>query len=399
LSASASIGGFSQVSAATVESALTVLNWIRSRFSASGSDALSARRAGAELVSHRQYAQAIEVLRGALALEPRHAPTANLLGMACTLALRLEDAAQYYALALELDPGLTDAYANAGWNARLLGRPAAQALFREWLTRAARPLPAPTRRVELPGVTLCCIDCSYHELAAAALRHSLACCAFAEALFFSDRDCGVDGVRFVPVDPIRSSADYSNFVVHRLHAHVASGHVLIVQYDGFVLSPAAWQPAFLEYDYIGATISVNRRRIVGNGGFSLRSGKLLRALRDDPDVRGYDARRQPLSEDLAICDTYRPLLESRYGVRFAPEEVADAFAAELKRPSARTFGFHNLIHLVALHQGGFVLPADGGDGAVDIVFRAQTELGELAEGRQLDLSGNDAFAPAAPARA
>ena len=370
-----------------------MLKWIRSKLSATG-----ARRLGAQLVVEERFAEAIDALRRALELEPRDAATANLLGMACTLALRLEEAAPYYARALELDPGITDAYANAGWNARLLGRSDAQALFREWLSRAARPVPAPRSRADLGGVTLCCIDCSYHELAATALRHSLACCGFAEALFFSDRDCAVDGVRFVPVERIGSSADYSNFVVHRLHEHVKSSHVLIVQYDGFVLSPAAWRPEFLEYDYIGAVISVNRRRVVGNGGFSLRSARLLRALRDEPDVRRYDARREPLSEDLAICDTFRPLLESRYGVRFAPEPVADAFAAELKRPSERTFGFHNLIHLVALQQGGFVLPPDSGDGAVDIVFRARSELGELAAHRQLDLSGNDAFAPAAPGR-
>jgi len=372
-----------------------VLKWIRSRWPG----AAGARRLGAQLVSEERFAEAIDVLLRALELEPRHAGTANLLGVAHTLALRLDEAAPCYARAIELDPALTDAYANAGWNARLLGRPEAQALFREWLSRAARPAPAPRGRADLSGVTLCCIDCSYHQLAAAALRHSLTCCAFAEALFFSDRDCAVDGVRFVPVERIGSSAEYSNFVVHRLHEHVASTHVLIVQYDGFVLSPAAWQSEFLEYDYIGAVISVNRRRIVGNGGFSLRSARLLRALRDDPDVRRYDARREPLSEDLAICDTYRPLLESRYGLRFAPEQVADAFAAELKRPSERTFGFHNLIHLVALQQGGFALAPDGGDGAVDIVFRARTELGELAVRRQLDLSGNDAFAPAAPGRA
>ena len=346
-------------------------------------------------MSRGQYAQAIDVLRRALELEPRHAATANLLGMACTLASRLEEAADCYALALKEDPEMTDAYANAGWNARLLGKPDAQDYFRQWLQRAARALPAPAARDALPEVTLCCIDCSYHELAGAALRHSLAGCAFAEALFFSDRDCGVPGVRFVPVARIGSSAEYSNFVVHRLHEYVSSAYVLIVQYDGFVLNPSAWQPAFLQYDYIGATISINRRTLVGNGGFSLRSRKLLQALRDDPDVRGYDARRDPLSEDLVICDRFRPLLESRYGVRFAPEEVADAFSAELKRPTAHTFGFHNLIHLVALHQQGFAL-STGTDTAVDIVFRAQTDIGSLSVTRQLDLRGNDNFAPRAP---
>lgn len=371
-----------------------MLKWIRSVFF-ENNRAAQARRRGAELVAGGQYAPAIDALRGALELEPHHAATANLLGMACTLALRLEEAAAWYDVALARDPDMADAYANAGWNARLLGRPQAQEYFRQWLARAAGPVPAPASHVELPGVTLCCIDCSYHDLAAAALRHSLAGCAFDQALFFSDRDCGVDGVRFVPVKRIGSSAEYSNFVVHRLHEHIASAYVLIVQYDGFVLNPSAWHADFLQYDYIGATISINRRRLVGNGGFSLRSRKLLAALRDDEEIRRYDARRDPLSEDLVICDRFRPLLESRYGVRFAPEPVADAFAAELKRPTPGTFGFHNLVHLVALHQRGFAL-SDDADTAVDIVFRAETELGPLSVPRQLDLRGNDNFSPRAP---
>jgi hypothetical protein len=280
-----------------------------------------------------------------------------------------------------------------------MARPEAQEYFRQWLyrTRATRSRPAPAAgRIRLPDVTLCCIDCSYHDLAGDALAFTLARGEFGAALFFSDRDCGVPGVRFVPVERIGSSADYSNFVVHRLHEYVETGYVLIVQYDGFVLNPSAWQSAFLDYDYIGARISVNRRSIVGNGGFSLRSRKLLRALHADEDVKRYDARRNPLSEDLAICQAYRPLLESRHAIRFAPEAVADRFSAELRSPSARSFGFHNLIHLVALQQNGFRLAEDEDDGAVDIVFRATGELGPIEVHRQLDLRGNDNFAPRAP---
>jgi hypothetical protein len=381
-----------------------VLKWIRSRFSSASAadvkteDAVAARRLGAELISRAEYAGAIETLRRARELDARHAATANLLGMAYTLAMRYEEARPCYAAALELDPAMVDAYANAGWNARLLGRPEAQEYFRQWLSRAAGETSAPASRISLREVTLCCIDCSYHALAGMALRHSVARCDFGEALFFSDRDCDVAGVRYVPVERIGSSAQYSNFVVHRLHEYVATDHVLIVQYDGFVLNPAAWRPEFLAYDYIGATIAINRRRLVGNGGFSLRSRRLLLALRDDPDIAHYDARRDALSEDLAICQRYRPVLESRYGMRFAPENVADEFAAELKRPTARNFGFHNLIHLVALHQQGFALPQDALDGAVDIAFRADSELGVLTAHRQLDLTGNDHFAPRPPQR-
>jgi tetratricopeptide (TPR) repeat protein len=359
-----------------------------------------ARMLGALRASQQRYDEAVDALYQAFQLEPRDAATANLIGVCHSLMMRFDEAAIYYAIALECDPTMTEAYANAGWNARLLARPDANGFFREWLSRmqparSTWSIARPATRLKLDNVTLFCLDCAYHALAADALRITLSKCDFAEALFFSDRDCQVDGIRFMRTDRIASSAEYSNFLIHKLHEYVHTDYVLIVQYDGFVLNEAAWDPQFLEYDYIGATISINKRSIVGNGGFSLRSRKLLDALRDDPEIRRYDPFRQAYSEDLAICDTYRPLLESRHGIRFAPETVADRFSAELKAPSTRTFGFHNLIHLVSLYENRFRLRESDADGAVEMVFRASTELGSFADRREMQLRGNDNFRPEA----
>jgi hypothetical protein len=72
---------------------------------------------------------------------------------------------------------------------------------------------------------------------------------------------------------------------------------------------------------------------VGNGGFSLRSKRLLRALQDDAFP--------PLHpEDRAICRTWRDQLERRYSISFAPEVMADRFAFEGTLPNQPTFGFH-----------------------------------------------------------
>jgi tetratricopeptide (TPR) repeat protein len=359
-----------------------------------------ARMLGALYASQQRYDEAVDALYQAFQLEPRHAATANLIGVCHSLMTRFEEASIYYGIALESDPSMADAYANSGWNSRLLGRPEAASFFREWLSRTQA-----TRRPQSPGlaggrlnldnVTLCCLDCAYYALAADALRATLSKCDFAEALFFSDRDCQVNGVRFVPTERITSSAQYSNFLMHKLHEYIGTDYVLIIQYDGFVLNPAAWDPLFLQYDYIGAKISINKRSIVGNGGFSLRSRRLLRALRDDGEIRRYDAFREPYSEDLAICDTYRNILESKHGIRFAPEAVADRFSAELTPPSLQNFGFHNLIHLIGLYENQFELPERCADGAVEMVFRASTELGAFAARRQIELRGNDNFRPQA----
>jgi tetratricopeptide (TPR) repeat protein len=372
---------------------------LRGALRAQPSDRL-ARMLGALYASQQRYDEAIDALYQAFQLEPRHAATANLIGVCHSLMMSYEEAAIYYGIALESDPSMADAYANAGWNARLLGRPEAAGFFREWLSRT-QPVRRPPRggladgRLKLDTVTLCCLDSAYHALAADALRFTLSKCDFAEALFFGDRDCEVSGVRFVPTERITSSAQYSNFLIHNLHEYIGTDHVLIIQYDGFVLNPAAWDAEFLLYDYIGAKISINKKSIVGNGGFSLRSRKLLRALRDDGEIRRYDAFREPYSEDLAICDTYRDILESRHGIRFAPEAVADRFSAELTPPTLHNFGFHNLIHLIGLYENQFEPPEQRADGAVEMVFRASTELGPFAERRQIELRGNDNFQPQA----
>jgi len=350
-------------------------------------------RDGARFALDGQYERAIAALLAAG--PPRDARTANLLGVCHSLLGRYAEALAQYDAALSQEPALADALTNAGWTATLLGNGKANGYFRRWL--AANALPAhgaapQAPRARLADVELCCIDCSYHELAAHALRATLARCEFDRAQFLSDRGCGVDGVAFVAIDPIRSLQAYSNFMVHRLHAHVASAHVLVIQYDGFVLNPAAWDARFLDYDYIGPAVRLPDGRAGGIGGFSLRSRRLLEALRDDPEVRRYDAQKAPYAEDIAICCAYRERLERQHGLRFAPAEVADRFAAEAIVPTAEIFGFHNLMHLVNLYQNGFRFSERPG-ADLRIRFRAATELGALDVEREIELRARgDAWA-------
>lgn len=371
-----------------------MLRWLASRLRGTAADTTAAARAaGTAYALQGRYAEAIVQLQRAFDAEPQDAATANLLGVCYTLALRFADAERCYMAAIARDPSMRHAYGNAGWNA-FLSRPAdAGRYFREWIARS-EPAPAAPRDglppLKLGAVTLCCIDCSYHDLAARALRHTLARCEFADALFFSDRDCDVRGVRWVGIDPVRSAADYSNFMIHELHRHVETDHALVVQYDGFVLNAAAWDAAFLAYDYVGAKIPVGDRFLVGNGGFSLRSKKLLRALHTDEEVRRYDARSHPYQEDLAICHAYRERLETRHGIRIAPESLADRFAVEHTSPNAGCFGFHNIVHLAGLYETGFCTPVHEVE-CVVATFNAETELGPLVERRELEVRGNDAF--------
>ncbi len=351
--------------------------------------AVAAELQGTVHALHGNYKEAIAPLRQASSLAPPHAASANLLGLCCSLAQQHDEALRHYDVALAAEPMLADALANAGWSATLAGRADANRYFRRWLDLKAVPLHgaqpvAPVDKPRLAQVTLVCVDCVYHGHAGNALATSLARCDFGRALFLSDRDCGVPGVAFAAIERIASREGYSNFMIHRLHEHVQTSHALVIQYDGFVLNPGAWDPAFLDYDYIGPAVRFEDGRAGGIGGFSLRSRKLLAALRDDPQIRAYDAARVNYPEDVAICWSFRTLLESRHGIRFAPGDVADRFAAEAIAPTAGTFGFHNLMHLVCLYQNGFELPASAADG-IRITFRADTALGAVSVQRQVEL--------------
>jgi hypothetical protein len=196
--------------------------------------------------------------------------------------------------------------------------------------------------LDLPNVTLCSVETRTPSLAARAMAHSMRGARFADAVMFTDRDVGqlaIAGARHVSVGAISTMEEYSRFILHDLAAHISTDFVLVVQWDGFVLDPCAWRPAFLDYDFVGAPWHwLPPHLAVGNGGFSLRSLRLLHAMRD-PDM----VIHHP--EDVCIGQTNRQLLEQRYQIRFAPVELASAFSYETRDPPSRTFGFHGTNNL------------------------------------------------------
>lgn len=348
-------------------------------------------------------AGAADALRRAQQLAPADALSLNLLGLAHAMLLAPEQARECFVAAANSnpgnpgDPGYADAQANAGWFNFAIARVGeSSGYFRKWLSLTVSSegyaLTVASARRPLPRVTLICVDCAYHQLAIHALRASMVHCEFAEVIFFTDRDFDLPGIRVVKVEAIRSSAEYSNFLVHQVGAHIRSDFVLVAQYDGFVLHPLAWDDDFLNYDYIGAKILLEgEQHIVGNGGFSLRSKKLLDALAD-PLIAAYDARNEAWSEDLAICVKYRALLEERYGIRYAPEPVADRFAAESSSPSSVNFGFHNLVHLVKLVDDEFRPVEPPQTRRLPIHLRARTPVGTVSVSTGVDLGGGAGLA-------
>ena len=200
--------------------------------------------------------------------------------------------------------------------------------------------------LELPGVTLCCIDTVNHALALRALRASSQGIRFAAIRFITDRSLDEAGIEVRRIEPLRSRDEYSQFVLKSLLSHVDTPHVLLVQWDGYAVNPDAWRDDFLDVDYIGAKWFWHTDGMrVGNGGFSLRSRKLLEALQD-PRVVLVEA------EDVTIGRSARPLLEREHGIRYATEAQADAFAFEAAYPIGKPFGFHGLFNFCRVVAAG-----------------------------------------------
>lgn len=167
---------------------------------------------------------------------------------------------------------------------------------------------------------------------------------FGEVLLLTD-SAAVDrlpGGRVERIAPIRSGRDYSRFLLSKLADHIRTDHCLIVQWDGFVLDSRQWDPAFLQFDYIGAPWpQFADGHDVGNGGFSLRSRRLLEACRSP----GFTVSHP---EDVAIGRVNRDFLEREHAIRFADRETAARFAFERSVPPGPTFGFHGAFNMIPL---------------------------------------------------
>ena len=151
--------------------------------------------------------------------------------------------------------------------------------------------------------------------------------------------CLPDGIQHLDIGMLDQLEDYSDFMIRRLGDYIKGDYVLVVQSDGFIIHPEYWDPEFLGVDYIGARWPKQPEAFaVGNGGFSLRSRRLLDALKK-MDVH------MTHPEDVCICIRHREELESQYGIAFASIALANKFSYEESDPGKPTFGFHGIYNI------------------------------------------------------
>ena len=202
------------------------------------------------------------------------------------------------------------------------------------------------RKLQLPDVTLICVDTLNPKLALYAVTRSMEWIDFGAAVLITRRDHGLsppERVQLVTEGAIHTVQDYSRFMLRGLSPHVNTSHCLVVQWDGFVLDPSMWSDDFLTFDYIGPIWErfQDQERCSCTGGFTLRSRRLLTALLDERVVSD-----EP--EDVCIALEHRDHLERNHGIRYANFPDARRFAIEDLYESPSAFGFHGVHNLLCL---------------------------------------------------
>lgn len=207
-------------------------------------------------------------------------------------------------------------------------------------------------RLDLSTVTLVLTDTECHKLSRMAIDDCLKHTDFKRVLVFTDLpdyfaglNCELD-IQRVKIWPNKFACGV--FLWEEVPHHITTDHALCIQWDSWIIDPSAWQAAFLNYDYIGAPWWHKDGLNVGNGGFSLRSKKLL-----DYVAKHHYLYPPPIArnEDDLLCRAYRGSLEHR-GFTWAPEELAFQFAFERTRmKDVKTFGYHGIFNWPEVLKG------------------------------------------------
>jgi len=193
--------------------------------------------------------------------------------------------------------------------------------------------------LNLSNITLLCVETRDPDLAHWAIDKCLSTAFFAKVVLLTNIDLvkiKKSNIEYVQSPNIRSTEDYSDLLLTGIDQYIEGSHVLVIQWDSFITNPNLWSNEFLNYDYIGAVWPHHPQTPVGNGGFSLRSVKLLKEIKRPEFIKTHP-------EDYCICADNKDFLEKECGIQFAPTDIAEQFAVERSEWHA-AFGFHGFFN-------------------------------------------------------
>ena len=139
--------------------------------------------------------------------------------------------------------------------------------------------------IDLSNITLVSVASVRVDKTIKALKYSSKDIKFGSVKLITHEVVNDPEITVVNVDKM-DYEQYNKFIVFELFKYIDTDYALIIQDDGFVVNPNQWKPEFLNYDYLGAPWPLphddfsyrdafNNLIRVGNGGFSLRSKKIL----------------------------------------------------------------------------------------------------------------------------
>ena len=194
---------------------------------------------------------------------------------------------------------------------------------------------------KLRNTTLVIIDCVNYAKAIHSLKKSLLQLDFEKVLFLTDIQIAKlpTGVEIKNIPRLKSKDEYSVFCIKELWKYIETDYFLLIQHDSEIIDGSLWDDDWFQYDYLAPVWPFETDGLsVGCGGFSWRSKRLHEILGTD------DFILPTPPEDVTISRIYRRYLESKYGLKWAPPEVAEQFGFELKEPTGPVFGRHGYFH-------------------------------------------------------
>jgi hypothetical protein len=200
-------------------------------------------------------------------------------------------------------------------------------------------------------ITVVAITSTDHELTKFSIEKTLENTPNVEdILVFSDKKI-LDYGKFVELSTPFTWEDYNQFRLKEVGKYLETEFVLFIEYDGMATNKNSWSDEFFKYDYIGAPFkkqmfgeNINQ---VGNGGFSMRSTKLMKILSEDKNIKlkTFNFLFSEVGiEDGTICVEYEKYLRQKYNIDFSPTSLASCFGCEWEN-TLDSFGFHGLWNL------------------------------------------------------
>lgn len=212
-------------------------------------------------------------------------------------------------------------------------------------------------KLQLPSVTLMCIDCVNANRAIRVLEHCKKKADFGAVKFLSHIPTSYE--HRVKIFPLNSLIAYSIFMLTKVHEYIETDHVLIVQRDGFILNPQSFEKDWLGLDYI-APLFVQYDK-VGSGGFSLRTRRLMKNVAQNTvEWDGTDKQAHEIQDTMGYYEDGVISLSGRFShFNFASIQQASRFAQGGNRNHEHhfeyPFGFHGVWNAID-HSTGKVSP-------------------------------------------